>query len=71
VPESAKQLKLRSKAALASVENLEYPDDFPVGKYYLLISSVSRQCYGQPTPLKLEFLVNSKGTAQAKATKKK
>jgi hypothetical protein len=52
---------------VATVQDLEFPDDFPAGKYYLLVTSLAKE---YPVPaLKVELMVNAKGTALAKNTK--
>lgn len=39
------------------MEGLEYPEDFPAGKYYYVISNLNDNCIGSFEDVEIELIV--------------
>ncbi|KAM3127088.1 hypothetical protein pb186bvf_020824 [Paramecium bursaria] len=62
-------LIVESKNGAVRVEFLEYPEDFPPGKYFYVIQKNSPHAIGQFQPCEIELNINPEGGTQQKKKK--
>lgn len=68
--ESAKPLLLSSVNGIARIEGLEYPDDFPVGRYTIVVSNQEEIFGTNIGKVSFDFVINPAGGDDKKKKKK-
>ncbi|CAD8176448.1 unnamed protein product [Paramecium pentaurelia] len=63
-------LIVETKEGMVRIENLEYPEDFPPGKYYYVISNKSTNSIGEFVPIEIEVIINPEGGLKQQPKKK-
>lgn len=69
--ENNKPMFIRTMSGIAKIENLEFPDDFPVGRYTMFIRNVDEIFDSKIKEISFDIVINPVGGSDDKKKKKK